>query len=98
MKPRSFKSSEQINEKGKGSYRGFGYLSLFSDPTELATWSQENYCNYASFNSVVDTKTIKSNLCKIYSCPMKTYHSLDAYSCGISKPLCTYDVSLCYKG
>ena len=29
---RSFKSSEHINEKGDGPYRGFGYLSLFSDP------------------------------------------------------------------
>ena len=25
---RSFKSSEHIDEKGGGSYRGFGYLSL----------------------------------------------------------------------
>ena len=25
-------SSEHINEKGDGPYRGFGYLSLFSDP------------------------------------------------------------------
>ena len=33
----SFKSSEHINEKGDGPYHGFGYLSLFSDPTDLAT-------------------------------------------------------------
>ena len=39
-KLRSFKSSEHINEKGDGPYRGFGYLSLFSDPIDLATWSQ----------------------------------------------------------
>ena len=40
IKLRSFKSSEHINEKGDGSNRGFGYLSLFSDPIDLATWSQ----------------------------------------------------------
>ena len=40
IKLRSFKSSEHINEKGDGPYRGFGYLSLFSDPIDLATWSQ----------------------------------------------------------
>ena len=33
----SFKSSEHINEKMGGPYRGFGYLSLISDPLELAT-------------------------------------------------------------
>ena len=38
LKLRSFKSSEHINEKGDGPYRGFGYLSLFSDPLDLATW------------------------------------------------------------
>ena len=35
-KLRSFKSSEYINEKGDGPYGGFGYLSLFSDPIDLA--------------------------------------------------------------
>ena len=40
IKLRSFKSSERINEKGDGPYHGFGYLSLFSDPIDLATWSQ----------------------------------------------------------
>ena len=40
IKLRSFKSSERINEKRDGSYHGFGYLSLFSDPLELAKWSQ----------------------------------------------------------
>ena len=39
-KLRSFNSSELINEKGDGLYSGFGYLSLFSDPKDLATWSQ----------------------------------------------------------
>ena len=32
---RSFKSIGHINEKREGSYRGFGYLSLFSDPLDL---------------------------------------------------------------
>ena len=37
---RSLKSSEHINEKRNGPYRGFGYLRLFSDPLDLAEWSQ----------------------------------------------------------
>ena len=37
IKLRSFKSSKHINEKGNESYHGFGYLSLFSDPVDLAT-------------------------------------------------------------
>ena len=40
LKLRSFKSSEHINEKGDGPYRDFGYISLDSDPIDLATWSQ----------------------------------------------------------
>ena len=40
IKLRSFKTCEYINETGDGLYRGFGYLSLFSDPIDLATWSQ----------------------------------------------------------
>ena len=40
IKLRSFKSSEHINEKRDGPYPGFGYLSIFSDPVDLATWSQ----------------------------------------------------------
>ena len=55
MKLRSFKSSEHINEKGDGSYRGFGYLILFSDPIDLAT--KENCSNFATFNRVDNTKT-----------------------------------------
>ena len=35
-----FKSSEHINENRDAPYRGFGYLSLFSDPLDLAKWSQ----------------------------------------------------------
>ena len=38
---RSFKSSEHVNEKEDGPYSNFGYLSLFSDPIDLATWSQK---------------------------------------------------------
>ena len=37
IKLRSSKSCEHINEKGNGPYRGFGYLSFFSDPIDLAT-------------------------------------------------------------
>ena len=40
IKLRSFKSSEPINEEKDEQYRGFGYLSLNSDPLDLATWSQ----------------------------------------------------------
>ena len=40
IKLRSFKSSKHINEESDGPYRGFGYSSLFSDPLDLATWSQ----------------------------------------------------------
>ena len=39
-KLRSFKSSEHINEKMDGPYRCFDYKSLFSDPLDLAKWSQ----------------------------------------------------------
>ena len=55
---RSFKSSEHNNEKGDGSYRGFGYLRLFSDLINLAHRAKENYCNFAIMNGVVDTKTV----------------------------------------
>ena len=58
IKLRSFMSSEHINEKMDGPYRGFGYLSVFSDPLDLATWNQrEQYCNFETFNRIVDTKT-----------------------------------------
>ena len=30
-----FKSSEHINKKGDGQYRGFGYLNLFSDSIDM---------------------------------------------------------------
>ena len=34
IKLRSFNSIKNINEKGGGPYRGFGYLSFFSDNME----------------------------------------------------------------
>ena len=58
IKLRSFKSSERINEKGDEPYRVFGYLSLFSDPLVWQHGAKKNYCNFATFNRIVDTKTI----------------------------------------
>ena len=49
-------SSEHIYEKGDGPYRGFGYSSLFSDQF-LQNKANEIYCNFATFNRVVHTKT-----------------------------------------
>ena len=41
-----------------GMGMGFDFLSLFSDPIDLATYgAKENYCNFATFDRVVDTKT-----------------------------------------
>ena len=37
------------SEKGDGPYRGFGYLSLFSDPIDLATWSQIELLGYTIY-------------------------------------------------
>ena len=52
---RSFKSSDYINEKGDGLYRGFGYLSLFSDPIDLATCSFKFHNHLKNvFNENVD--------------------------------------------
>ena len=47
MKLRSFKSSEWINEKKDGPYRGFGY------PLALAEWSQSEILQFALFNGMV---------------------------------------------
>ena len=58
IKLRSFKSSEHFNEKGDGPYRGFGYLSLFSDPIDF--WqhgAKEDYSNFAVFIKGVDAMT-----------------------------------------
>ena len=46
---RSFNSSEHINEKGDGPYRGFDYKSLVSDPLDLATWSQRELLKFCNF-------------------------------------------------
>ena len=55
---RSFiKSSEHINEKGDGPHRGFGYISSCSDPVDWRDGANRNYCNFATFNRIVDTKT-----------------------------------------
>ena len=54
----SFKSSERINEKGDGPYRDFGYISLFSHPVDWQHEAKRNYCKFATFNMIVDTKTI----------------------------------------
>ena len=58
IKLKSFKRSEHINEKRDGPYRGFGYLSLFNDPLNLAKWSQRENCNFAIFNRIVETKRV----------------------------------------
>ena len=58
LKMRPFKSSEHINEKRDGPYRGFGYLSLFSDHLDSGeNRAKDKYCNFATFNRIVDTKT-----------------------------------------
>ena len=38
-------------------YRGFGYFSLYSDPVDLAKWSQREILYFATFNKIVYTKT-----------------------------------------
>ena len=48
---RSFKSKENIHKKVVGSYHGFGYLSLISDPLNLAKGAREKYCEFANFNN-----------------------------------------------
>ena len=50
-----------FNEEWVGPYRGFGYLSLVSDPNDLKFGKMEpkriTVINFASFNGVVDTCT-----------------------------------------
>ena len=41
---RSFKSIENIYKKEVGPYHGFGYLSLISDPINLAKGARGKYC------------------------------------------------------
>ena len=55
IKLRSLKSREDINEKGDGPYRSFGYLSLFSDLEIWQHGAKENYSKFTCFNRVVDT-------------------------------------------
>ena len=43
--------------KWDGPYCSFGYLSLFSDPLDWQNEAKEKYCNFATFNRIVDTKT-----------------------------------------
>ena len=47
---RSFKSKENNHKKEVGSYRGFGYLSLISDPIDLAKGASGKYCKFAIYN------------------------------------------------
>ena len=46
---RSFKSQENIHKKEVGPYRGFGYLSLISDPIDLASLSFVNFSVILAF-------------------------------------------------
>ena len=48
---RFFKSKENIHKKEVGSYHGFGYLSLISDPINLAKGARGKYCEFASSNN-----------------------------------------------
>ena len=48
---RSFESKENIHKKEVGPYHGFGYLSLISDPINLAKGARGKYCNFASLNN-----------------------------------------------
>ena len=48
---RSFKSKESIHKKEVGPYHGFGYLSLISDPINLAKGARGKYCEFASFDN-----------------------------------------------
>ena len=42
---RSFNSKQTIHKKEVGPYRGFGYLSLISDPINLAKEPEDNAVN-----------------------------------------------------
>ena len=62
---RSLNNSEHINEKGDGSYHGFGYLSLVSDPLDLSHGAKEDNCNFVIFNRVVDPNLVKYIKCRL---------------------------------
>ena len=58
IKLRSFKSSEHINEKGDVSHTAVSTIKVSS--VTLKIWqhgAKENYCNFSTFNRVIDTKT-----------------------------------------
>ena len=44
LKRSCFQSSDNTNKKEDGSYPGFGYISLISDPGQKAKYK---YCNFA---------------------------------------------------
>ena len=54
---RSFKSKENIHKKEVGSYRGFGYKRLISDPINLAKGARGKYCIFKNINMTVVSKT-----------------------------------------
>ena len=54
---RSFKSKENIHKKEVGPYHGFGYLSLISDPINLAKGARENTVNLQFLIMAVVSKT-----------------------------------------
>ena len=58
IKLTSFKSSEHINQKGDGSYRGFGYLIFVSDPSVWQHKAKENNYNSITFNRVVKIRLV----------------------------------------
>ena len=51
-----FKSTEHIKEKGDGSYLVSAGSYLVSDPSDLATCSQNEYCN-CNFNRILHTRS-----------------------------------------
>ena len=54
---RSFTSKENIHKKEVEPYRGFSYLSLISDPVDLAKGASGKYCKFAIFKMAVVSKT-----------------------------------------
>ena len=47
-----------MNEKEDWPYRGFDYLSLFSDSTDLATWGQRALLYFCNFQQDIQYKAI----------------------------------------
>ena len=88
IKQRSFDSSEHINERRDGPYHGFGYLSLFSDPLDLANWSQRQCIQLRKFPkstvSVYDWFDHIRLPKKSYQCP-KSIHKILLLSIVIVK-------------